>query len=143
MEKLSQHSQNSFCQVYDNDDQIVQSIGENSIAQKWDSTAKRRRPTKSRESSAEDLPHEEKEFDNPEVLSQQLIRVVHEDEPPEANSKGDRHGGSMNSRAPSHSKRGGGSSRRRKSPARSPASVNKTLYIQDVTPSTNRRDLQP
>ena len=104
---------------------------------------KRRRPTKSRESSPEDLLHGEKEFDNPEVLSQQLIRVVQGDEPPERDSKGDRHGGSMNSRALSPSKRGGGSSHRRKSPARSPASVNKTLYIQDATPSTNRRDLQP
>lgn len=34
MEKLSQHSQNSFCQVYENDDQILQSIGENSTVQK-------------------------------------------------------------------------------------------------------------
>ena len=57
------------------------------------------------------VENSQKEFDNPAVLSKQLIQ-----------------GDPKEVRTYNHSKFGGGGS------SRSPASVNKTLYIQDITP---------
>ena len=139
MDKLSQHSQNSFCQVYENDDQILQSIGGTSTVKKQESATLGKHQQKSGERSAS----KEKEFDNPALLSKQVITKGQNKQPAKPDSKGETKPGQLNWRTHNNSKFGrNSSSRLQRSAERSPASANKTLYIQDATPQSHCRGVK-